>query len=174
MIFGNAPSSLSPCVEQPKIFFPRHPDGFHIVQDDRDRDFIVSWNHDRTFRSRVVEYQVIPALADEGASRFFKYSDLRLPVSGGYSLHGASRGGCIRKSDHDDHSHSLRKFGNYRTGIGILISSKHTIFLPVFMTSPSRVYPDSLRRSSRVPSFAVSSSWIVMTSAKFLRASSGV
>ena len=59
---------------------------------------------------------------------------------------------------------------NYKTGIGIRISSKHTIFLPVFMTSPSRVYPDSLRSSSRVPSFAVSSSWIVMTSARFFRA----
>lgn len=148
-----------------------------IVRDNRDRDFIIPGNDNSAFCSRVMEDKVIPALVDECASCCFKDAYLCFPVRGRYSFHQASREVGIRKNKENESSLCPAmngRIGNYRTGILILISSKHTFFLPVLMTSPSRIYLDSRSRSSGVPIFLVSSSWIRMTSCKFLRASYGV
>jgi len=52
------------------------------------------------FASRMMEDQVIAALADERTSRFFKYPDLSFPVSGRYLIHRASRvAGIFEQSD---------------------------------------------------------------------------
>ena len=84
-------------MEQPEIIFPCHPNGFHIIENYCDRDFIVTGYHNCPFCNRVMVNQMIAALADECASRFFKYPDLSFPVSGGYFFHRASQGNVSEK-----------------------------------------------------------------------------
>ena len=77
-------------LEQSKIFFPCHPCGFHIIQDNCHRYLIIPWNHDCPFCRWMMEDHMITTLADERAPGHLKYPDLRFPISRGYLFQIAS------------------------------------------------------------------------------------
>jgi hypothetical protein len=86
----NAQTIFTSHLEQSKIFFPCHPCGFHIIQDNRHRYLIIPGNHDSPFCRWMMEDHMITTLADERAPGHLKYPDLRFPISRGYLFQIAS------------------------------------------------------------------------------------
>ena len=77
-------------LKQSKIFFPCHPYGFHIIQNNRHRYLIIPGNHNRSFCRLMMEDHMITALADECATGHLKYPNLYFPIRRRYLFQIAS------------------------------------------------------------------------------------
>jgi len=67
-------------LKQSKIFFPCHPYGFHIIQNNRHRYLIIPGNYNRSFCRWMMEDHMITALADERTTGHLKYPNLHFPI----------------------------------------------------------------------------------------------
>ena len=76
---GMQKSIFASHLKQSKIFFPCHPYGFHIIQNNRHRYLIITGNHNRSFCRWMMEDHMITALAGERTTGHLKYPNLCFP-----------------------------------------------------------------------------------------------